>query len=429
MTILANTTSQTSDKASVEVFVGRQPIFDRAQDVIGYELLFRSSTQNVSTFPDGAVATAEVIANSLLAVGFEKLVGNRRAFINFDRRMLMSEWATFVPADRLVIEILESVRPEPEILTRCKELASLGYQFALDDFIGNHELAPLIELVDFLKVDFAVTTPEQQREIAKRYGKGGLKLLAEKVEDREQFASARDAGYNHFQGYFFAKPSIVKTTHLPPAKTISLRLLAELSKPSLDFRKLETLIREDVALPYQLLKYVNSAAFSWQIQIESIHQAFILLGDQEVRRWITMSTLSRLAHGKPKELISHALFRARFSELIVSQSGANSNGQAYLLGMLSVFDAIMDRPLSEILSELNLSTDLKGILLRSGGEENPLSDVLTVVRGYESELRKELLSSLSHLKLSASRISELYLEAISWADRLLQQQELSPQVT
>ena len=246
----------------MDIFIARQPIFDIRQNVFAYELLYRSGIKNLYAGINGDQASSEVIGSSFLLFGLENLTMGKKAFINFTRKLLEDEVATLLPKESIVVEVLENVEPDKQMLSACIKLKELGYQLALDDFAYDPRFEPFIDLVDIIKVDFLQTSPQDRAALVQRIGNKNIKFLAEKVETKEDFNQALQAGYSYFQGYFFSKPNIVSGKDITSFKLTYLQLLQEIGKPDLDFDELEETIKRDVALSYKLLRYINSAAFS-----------------------------------------------------------------------------------------------------------------------------------------------------------------------
>jgi EAL and modified HD-GYP domain-containing signal transduction protein len=242
-----------------------------------------------------------------------------------------------LPSEKVVIEVLETAEPDGEIVKACQKLRSLGYTIALDDFVWHPRFEPLVELAHIIKVDMRLTSRAEQERLVSTYQPRGITMLAEKVETREEFEWATNLGYDYFQGYFFARPTIISGKELQPAVVTCLRLLRQLQTPELDFRSLEELIHQDVALTYKLFLYVNSVLFARQGNIQSIRRALAHLGENGIRRWATVATLPRLTRDKPEELVACALVRARFSENLTRHAGDPSHASAYLTGLFSLF--------------------------------------------------------------------------------------------
>jgi len=401
----------------VDVFVARQPIFDRQQRVFGYELLFRSCLTNAYDGAEGTQATSQVITNSFFSLGMGKILGGKRAFINFNRDLLVGECVSVLPSEIAVVEVLESVEADEQVMAACKHLKERGYLLALDDFVCEERLAPLAEVADIIKVDFLATPEAERRRLVRRYSGRGIKLLAEKVETPEQFRQAYQMGYSYFQGYFFARPVIISGRDIPAFKLHYLQILKEINLPELDYQRLENVIKQEVSLSYKLLRYINSAVFGWRGPIESIRQALVLLGESESRKFVSLVALPFLAQDKPEELVVNAVIRARFCESIAPRVGlSRRKADLFFLGMFSLLGVIMDRPLEELLAEVGLAPDVREALLEKSCGRNPLCWILALVRSYEAAEWDRLAQAVRHLRLPAEVIPDLYLDSVHWAD-------------
>ena len=313
-------------KLSVNIFVARQPVFDRQRQLYGYELLYRSdAVRNEFDGTEASAATQHVISNSLLSIGLENILGGKKAFVNFDQNLLSDGIHLSLPRATTVIEILESVEPSASLIALVQRIHEQGYTIALDDFVSRPEFEPLTALAQVIKVDVRVTSRTEQERLLQTYQPRGIALLAEKVETYEEFEWALAAGYEYFQGYFFARPSVLSSYQLPASKLNCLRLLSELQHPDLDFKRLEALIRADVALTYKLLRYVNSALFSRRVPVPSIARALVIVGSDDIRRWAMLATLPMLASDKPSELATLSVVRARFCERLIRLAGISAD--------------------------------------------------------------------------------------------------------
>jgi len=407
---------------SVKAWVVRQPIFDRQRRVYGYELLYRSDpSQDRFDGTDDAAATTQVISSALLSIGLESVVGGKKAFLNFDQRLLNDGMYRTLPSQTTVIEILESVEPSADLIELCHNIRSQGYAIALDDFVGSPQFEPLTQLAQLIKVDIQATAPPEQERLLTTYQPRGIALLAEKVETYEEFEWARAAGYDYFQGYFFARPSVVHCRQLPASKLTCLRLLSELQKTDLDFNRLETLIRGDVALTYKLFRYVNSAVFNRREPVASIERALVIIGSDDIRRWAMLATLPMLAADKPGELATLSVVRARFCERLIELAGIRSQNEAFLMGMFSLLDALLDRPLDEALRAVSLGPEVTQALLGTAGEESVLSKIYRLTRRYELGDWDEVERLAQGCGFPASAAGNAYVEATLWAERVLQQ--------
>jgi EAL and modified HD-GYP domain-containing signal transduction protein len=404
----------------VDVFIARHAIFDRSLSLFGYELLFRSCERNTAEIACDTASTLQVLANSLLSSGLEVLASNAPVFVNFGQELLTSKWTSLFPPKSVVIEILESVKPSPEVLAACQSLKKLGYLLALDGVTGERVGDELMELANFIKVDFRRTTREEQQQIARTLRGKGKQLVAEKVETHEEFAWACEAGYHYFQGFFFAKPTLLKGQHTTSIKVKSLSLLRELQHEELDFDRIESTIRCDISLTYKLFKYVNSAIFYRQKTITSIKSALMVMGDLDVRRWITLATLPGLASGSSRELVVHALVRAKFCEMLAQEAAVTPLSDAFLVGMFSLLNALVDRPLPEVVAELNLPASICGPLLGLGTTgATSVSLIYQMAMRYEEGEWDQLEKLAKQLSLPPHVTTTLYLQAIQWSNQML----------
>ncbi len=410
------------DRNFMEVFVARQAIFDRRLKVYGYELLFRDCRDSSSAGDVDSAASLQVITNSFFSIGVETLLAGTRAFINFPQDLLSDERAFSLPPAGTVIEILESVKPEPSVISACRTLRGKGYTLALDDFSHLNGWDELTDLVSVIKVDFRATTIAEQEALAKRYSARGIRMLAEKIETTEEFQRACEMGYEYFQGYFFARPVIVSRREVPGSKLGYLRVLQEVHRPELELFALEALIQREVSLASKLLRYINSSMFGWIKPVQSIRQALALLGEHEVRNWISLAALPALACDKPDELIRTALVRARFSELLAHWADlGHRKADLFLMGLFSLLDAMLNRPLAEILAELRLGGDIADALLGTERPGQRLAGVHALVRQYETGDWDALSNTAARLHVPKEIIADLYLEAIAWADQIFRE--------
>ena len=407
------------ERTSEEVFVARQPILDADEHLYAYELLYRSSRENAFDGSDSSQATSRVISNSLLTIGIDRLVRGHRAFINFDRNMLVNGYAALLPSKAVVVEILEDVEPDEEVVAAVGQLKQQGYLLALDDFVGTDGYDRLIDLADIIKVDFRLTSPGQQARFARRYGARGIRMLAEKVETRDEFHQARQMGYQLFQGYFFSRPSIVAGKQVPGFKLNYLRVLKEISSPQLDYRKVEGIVKYEASLVHKLLRYVNSARFGSNREIGSIRHALALLGETEIRKWISLVALTGLAGDKPRQLVVTAVIRGRFCELIAPRIGLGRRQQEmFLMGMFSLLDAVLDRPMEEIVAEVHLESDLRDTLLEKPSAPSRLRGALAIVQAVEAADWPAVERDAEASGTTLADVSEFYLDSVDWADAI-----------
>ena len=394
-------------------FVARQPIFDPHQKVYAYELLFRSGMDNFFDASDPDQASTSVIVDSLLLMGMEKLTGGDRAFINCTRNVLIKGYAALLPKDKVVVEILESVEPDDEVVGACLRLKRAGFMLALDDFIYEERLEPLLPLIAFVKIDFRETTERDRKALVEKLSHRGIKMVAEKVETRSELLQASEMGYTYFQGYFFSKPEIVVAQDIPGYKLNYLRVLQAVNQPEINLVELENIIKLEASLTYKLLRYLNSAFFGFRTEIRSIHHALALLGEEELKKWASLIAMAAMGADKPPELVVSVIVRAVFCESLAPRIGMmNRSNDLFLLGMMSLIDAVLDRPLPEILEKMPISHEVKEALL---GVENRLRDVYETVIAYEAADWRSFAEKARKLNLDEETVPDLYLKSVEWA--------------
>jgi EAL and modified HD-GYP domain-containing signal transduction protein len=394
-----------------ERFIARQPIFDKRLQVYAYELLFRSGPQNY--FQPSRNASSSVIADSVTLFDLKNLTGPAKAFMNVDELALKLGVPRILPPDRIVVEILETVKPTEEIVTICRDLRSAGYVLALDDFTGDSNLNALVELAQFLKIDFRLLDAEGRASVAKKYGHGELSLLAEKVETERELAEARHLGFSYFQGYFFCKPAMIQTREIPGDKLLQLELLNAVAADEIDYVKIEDLLKRQPSLLYRLLRYLNSPLLSLRTEIQSVRHALSLLGENEFRRWVSIFAVLDMGGGKPPELVRTALTRAYFCEEFSRAVGlTEKKSSLFLMGLLSITDALLDKPIADVLQSFPISQEVKTALV---GGENRLRDVYDLLLSLERAEWSELSTHVGRLGCDEETIPGSYQSALQKA--------------
>jgi c-di-GMP-related signal transduction protein len=400
----------------LQKFLARQPIFTSDRVVYGYELLFRSSLENFFSHSQVDVAVASTADNFFL-FGVDHLTQGRRAFINCTRDFLVRDYSMLLPKDRVVIEILETIRPDEEVVEACRRLKTAGYVIALDDFRDSPEWQPLVALADFVKVDVLATTPEEQRRLAKKFSRTNTRLLAEKVETHEVFARTRDLGYTYFQGYFFSRPQMLTRHDVPAYKLNYLRVLQAVSRSAIDLDEVAERIKAEASLSYRLLRYLNSPAFYLVSDVRSIPHALKLLGERGIRKWISVVAIACMGEDKPQELIVLPLIRARFCELLASLGRlAESSNDLFLLGLLSSIDAILDMTMEDVLKEIAIHGEIRDALL---GGDNSLRNILDLAMMYETGSWDRLDLETVRLGIAEESIPEMFIQAVDWSSEIL----------
>ncbi|MGA2223325.1 MAG: HDOD domain-containing protein [Syntrophobacteraceae bacterium] len=402
----------------MDVFIARQPIFDAKQGVYGYELLYRSGLENVYSEADGDKASLSVIGNTLLVIGAKQISEGKRIFVNFTRKLLLEGAATYLPKKIGVVEILEDVEPDDGLIEAIKTIRSQGYILALDDFVlrGNED-NPFLEMVDIIKVDLRLTDEQEREAIAKRFpSTGSVRLLAEKTETREEFDNALAMGYSYFQGYFFCKPVILARRDISAHKVHYLRILKEVSADNPSFDTIKQIIEHNPSLAYKLLNYVNSAFFGLRREISSIMHALQILGEAEIKRWVSLAVIMELGNDRPQELLRLCLLRARFSENLAANAGhKRQKSEFFFMGLFSCMDVLLGRPMEEILEDLPIQTSIKEALL---GKTNLFKTVLDLAIAYEKADWIDFPNLASQLGIEESEVPQIFSDSVEWADRL-----------
>ncbi len=400
----------------MDVFIARQPILNEHRRLFAYELLYRGMENDGAWC--GEKATASLLSASFLTEGIEVISGSKPCFINFTADLLLRNVPATFPSSKVVVEILEGTEPTPEILKACEGLRAAGYTIALDDFIYDRQLEPLVALADIVKIDFRLLAEDAIRRTQRRLSRFPVKLLAEKVETYDEFRLAQRLGFKYFQGYFFSRPEVFRIQELAAFKANLIALLAEVSRSETSIERIEAVVGTDVALSYKLLKYINSAYFYRLSTIESIHHAIVYLGEKEIRRFLLLVIISEIATDKPGELVRLALTRARFCLLLALESSFSaSSDELFLLGLFSLLDAMLDVPMATVVDRLPLQQAIKSALLDLTG---PLAPFLKAITAVEQNDPAGCLKALNELGIDRGREKPLYLEAVAFTESVLQ---------
>jgi len=391
-------------------FVARQPIPTVDEKVFGYELLFRDGVEDFFRHDDPDQASRSTL-NTAMLLGLDVLCDGRRAFVNCTREILLKDYITLLPSEKAVVEVLETVPADDLVVAACRRLKESGYTIALDDFAVNDPREVLTDLADIIKVDIRETSAADAAAMVKRYGPWRCRMLAEKVETREEFLATKKAGFLYFQGYFFRRPEILTAHEIPANQFNYLRMLKAVSQRELDVREIENLVKSEAALCYRLLRYLNSAAFGFANEIHSVRHALAILGEREVRRWIRLVATLGAGQGKTSELVLSAMVRARFCELL-SPKIPHGDSDLFLMGLLSLMDAILEIPMSQVLDNIPIDQETKAVL--SGGASR-LRPFYQLMLAQESGEWKTATDLTNQLHLTETEVAESYWQAMRWA--------------
>lgn len=404
--------------AADQVFLARQPILDRQRQVHAYELLFRSSPDTPTAETTSSEATARVITDVMVAFDVDSVTHRRPAFINVTRDLLLSGIPPSLPPKRFVIELLEDIEADDEVIAACQGLKQAGYQIALDDFRLTDRTAPLLALADFVKVDFLdIPDAAERTRIVTAARAQGCAAVAEKVETVEQFDAAVAEGFEYFQGFFFGRPVTKAARDIPPDKIAHVRLLQALHEPELTVHRLEGLVKHDASLCFRVLRTVNSAAFGQQTEIQSIKQALVLLGIDTVRRWVSLWVMAGLNDRVHPEVLDMASIRARSCELLaLRQTGPEAGSAGFLLGMCSMLDAILARPMESVLSQLPLPRETQAALR---GEDTRERRLLDCAIAYERGEWDRCLELAHKAGFDPTALPAAHRDALKWSAEFL----------
>ena len=416
----------TMQDVAEDIFLGRQPIVDRAQQLHGFELLFRNSHANRATVADDRAATSTVIVNTLSEFGIDNVLGGFSGFINCDASFLMSDAIALLPAHKVVLELLESTVSDLEIQRRCLQLKALGFRLALDDFQGATDYnRGLLPMMDIIKVDIQGLSSAELDRVSRDIRTLNVIRLAEKVETAAQFRICADLGYHLFQGYHFARPEMVSGRRLSPSHAALLRLLTMLQADA-DIRQIEDVFKHHPALSVNLLRLANSAAMGQRQPLRSVANAIMVLGRRQLQRWLLLLMLATVDQGQAGRpaLLHLAATRGKLMELLMLQDAPMLADSAFVAGIVSVMDALLGQSMQQVVDALGLADDLRCALLERGG---PIGRLLTVAESLERDQatdQDEDMDVLASVDDDASRavkrLNHSQGLALAWANQVLQ---------
>ena len=414
--------SDGSSDAAENVFLARQPILDRSERQVGYELLFRSGHHDDARVVDGRAATAHVISHAFTHLSISAVLGPYRAFINVDRDFLHDEALRLMPPNKVVIEVLEGSLVTPQVVERCAALKAEGYTLALDDFSRiTADYEPLLPLASIIKVDITLVAPADLPGLVADLRPLADSLLAEKVETREDYVRCRELGFDLFQGYYFCRPVVISGRKLQASQLATLKLVSMLAHDA-ETNELERALKEDAALSVSMLRLVNSVAMRTRTTISSLRQAIVILGRQQFARWLQLLLFADPARPGANPLLTMAATRGRLAELIAeraSPADRRMKDSAYMAGVLSLTPTLLGRPLEDVLPLLRLAAPLEDALLNGKGV---LGAILAMCAALESGIPEELEEAHARLaSLSAGDLNSCHGEAIAWANQIGQE--------
>ncbi|MFH1495885.1 MAG: EAL domain-containing protein [Pseudomonadota bacterium] len=406
-----------------DIFLAHQPIMDSNQKIVAYELLFRSGGQGAGPITDDMAASASVILNTFSHFGAEKVIGQHQGFINVNTELLMSDMLELLPREQIVLELLETVAPTLDVIKRCRELKIMGFRLALDDFVYDPAFEPLLELADYVKLDLLATLQSDLPSVVSRLKHRPIKLIAEKLESVEQFKLCRDLGFTLFQGYYFARPVIISGKKADPAKMVLLRLLGQILGDG-ENHEIEKTFKQQPGLSFNLLRLVNSVAMGLRNPVSSLNQALVVLGRRQLQRWIQLLIYTvGDAASQNSPLLQLAASRGRLMELLAKAQRPGSGDyheRAFMVGILSLLDALLGLPMTEILSQLSLNSEVRDALLNKDGT---LGQLLGLVKELEAANFDAATDIMAQTGIPLAALTEAQLETFRWVDELNQEKD------
>ncbi len=401
-----------------EIFLGRQPILDREQRIVAYELLFRAGHTRDAGVTDDMQATASVIHHAFSEMGVQAVLGPHLGFINVSADMLLSDLIEILPKSQVVLEMLETIDVTDAVVERCRLLKQRGFALALDDFVYDDRYRPLLDLVDIVKIDLLLHAPDELRAIVDRLKKWPVRLLAEKVDSAEQAQLCHRLGFELFQGYYFARPAVLSARNTHPAQLALIQLL-ELVLADAETGKIEEVFKLYPNLTYNLLRLVNSAGYGSTRRIETVAQAIMLLGRKQLQRWLQLLMFTLQENSSyPSPLLLMAASRGRMMELLAMRKGCDAalRDSAFMTGIFSLIENVIGKPLPEIVQELNLGEQLAAALLHRQGELGALLNLVESVEHHDLGSTLAALEVAGGLSLSDLTMAEI--EAMAWTHRI-----------
>lgn len=401
---------------SNNAYIARQPIVDAGHHIVAYELLFRHAAHaETARVQSDMEAGYNIIANTLCDMGTEWLLKGKLAFVNMEVEMLHSNVTTLLPTQNVVLEVLETVEPTPEVLARLQELKEAGYRIALDDFHYKPELEAMLPLASFVKLDVLAHSPLELSEMVNLVGRYPAKLVAEKVETHEQFQHCRDLGFDLFQGYYFARPENLVARVITPVHGTVMQLMDRVRNGA-DIKDLETLFKKDVALTFKLLRYINSAGFGLRCEVQSIRHAVSILGMQPLYRWLTLLLVTSGTGPTTSALSRTAVTRGRLCELLGKNSLSRSDqDNLFIVGVFSLLPAMLEMSMEQVLERVVIADEIAEALMDRSGLYGPFLSLAEAVESGDIGRLEDLTLSLL---LSPEQVSQAHLQALAWVEQL-----------
>ncbi|MBB6714372.1 EAL and HDOD domain-containing protein [Clostridium gasigenes] len=400
----------------MKIFLARQAIYNKNTKIVAYEILYRNSLKNAFDKNQKQEEATYKVMQNISSFGLNILTKNKLAFINFPEEVINSNMATLLPPDKVIIEVLETVEPTKEIIANLKFLRHKGYTIALDDISTYKQVEGFLGVIDIVKIDYKLSNKAERINIIQKLKNKNIKMLAEKIETENEMIEAKSLGFDYFQGYYFSKPTVMESEDIAAKNRTIFYVIIELMKEDYDIDRMENLIKSDIGLTYKFIKFINSAYFSFIQEVSSIKNAVMLIGANELRKWLCIISISEMNSNIGEEHANNIIIRARMCELISEDKGYNDKDLAFMVGLFSDIHMLMDKSLIDVVEELPIGKEGKAALL---GEDNIYSDILNLVISYENMDEEKIQIISSKTKVNIDKLGEIYLASIEWGSKLL----------
>ncbi|MDZ4211710.1 MAG: EAL domain-containing protein [Methylotenera sp.] len=399
-----------------QAYIGRQPIMDEKQQIIGYELFFRHSADAESAvFEDEFKAYSSVLMNTIGGVDIQWLLGDKLAFINVNEDMLKSEFIELMPPERTVLEVLRSVNPSAETVERCQILREQGYKIALDNPQLSTEASPLLQCADYIKIDIQSLSSAELQKAFTQLHVPSVKMIAEKVETDQQFEDCKRIGFRLFQGFHFARPETFTAKVINASFDSVLNILNTVSQDA-EINVIEAGFKKDTALSFKLLRYINSVGFGLSFEIQSINHALTILGRKQLYRWLTLLMVTAGENSTPPALMKTSITRGRLTELLgETYFEKHDRDNLFIVGVFSLLDAILKMPMDKVLDKIQLPETVTEALLTREGIYGPF---LQLTEACEDANSEKILELAELLQFDANKVNECHISALAWVETL-----------
>ncbi|PPD11907.1 HDOD domain-containing protein [Methylophilus sp.] len=397
-------------------FIGRQPIVNSQQEIIGYEFFFKNeATDSHTPVKEDIQTCAKILSTTIDEMHESWLLGQQLAFISVDNVMLNSEFLELMPAEKTVLEIVHTVEVTPEAVARCIALKQSKFKLALDNPQQHPQLEALIPYADYVKLDMRDVDPTQAKRLLQKYQTAACKAIAEEVEQNAQFKSLLEAGYQHFQGYFYAKPENLTSKVINPSFDGVLHLLNLVSQEA-DNKTIENGFKRDTTLSYKLLRYINSVGFGLSCEVQSIGHALTILGRNQLYRWLTLLMVTAGNNSSSPALMKTSITRGRLTELLGEPFfDKRDRDNLFVVGVFSLLDVMLKVPMDQALEKLQLPEPIVEALTKREGIFGPF---LKLTEACEDANNAGILQLAALLQLNPEKVNQCHIEALAWTEAL-----------